>query len=290
LDCTPFSAKNVKEQSYGSGYTHPLSKAWDLLITSTLDSLKYTINGIKYGSTDPALATLDGYIYPVGVNYVEAIGYLGILSDTCRFTVTVKRACPTEVYDIEGTKYNVSDVADMCWTENLRSTVYPDGITPIVWAKPYYSTKYPDIATHETVFGLLYTWYSAVGNTEGDNTPPSSGNVQGICPDNWHIASVVEWDLLNTSTPAEQLKSTNYWLYPPGPGNNLSGFDARPAGWCSGAVDKFIELYGYAGWWAYNDDPSQYSNIFYIAYYCDIGQKDTKLKKDGLSVRCVLDY
>jgi uncharacterized protein (TIGR02145 family) len=292
LDCSHLGDKTVKENGYMLGYTQPLSKAWDMITTFTLDSIKYTINGIKYGNTDPSTATLDGYVYPVGITYIEEIGYLGTLSDTCRFTVTVKRVCPAEVYDFEGNKYKVSDVGELCWIETLRSTVYPDGITPITWAKPYYSIQYPDVAKHDTVFGLLYTWYSAVGNDEGDNLPPLpdiNGNLQGICPDGWHIPSVAEWNELDASTPVEELKSTNYWLTPPGPGNNHSGFDARPAGWCSGAMNKFIELYGYAGWWAFNSDPSSFAPIYYIAYYCDFVIPDTKLKSDGLSVRCVMD-
>jgi uncharacterized protein (TIGR02145 family) len=239
-------------------------------------------------SSEMGALTVDHYYRAIVKNGVCDPVYSNTLIITVK-AICVDIICPTEISDVEGHEYKVSKIAGMCWMgENLRSTVYADGITPIAWAKPYYSVQYPDVAKHDTVFGRLYTWYSAVGNAEGDNTPPT-GPVQGICPNGWHLPTVAEWDLLKSSTPVEQLKSTEYWLNPPGSGNNASGFNARPAGWCSSAINKFIELYGYTAWWAFNDDPSQFAHIKYIAYYCDFVPDDIKLKSDGVSVRCVQD-
>jgi uncharacterized protein (TIGR02145 family) len=114
--------------------------------------------------------------------------------------------------------------------------------------------------------------------------------VQGICPEGFHIPSQAEWTLLEYY-PASQLKSTQYWLAPLGPGTDDYGFDARPAGWYNGAFSRYENLYGFAGWWA-SDVPSGTStaNYFSMSYYCDNIQGEIKPKKDGLSVRCVMDY
>jgi uncharacterized protein (TIGR02145 family) len=107
---------------------------------------------------------------------------------------------------------------------------------------------YPDVAKHDSVFGLLYTWYSAVRVPEGSSTlptPDANGNVQGICPDDWHVPSQTEWELLSAYS-ANALKSDSLWLSP-NSGTNATGFNALPAGTFSGATDRFIDLYGFTG-------------------------------------------
>ena len=82
--------------------------------------------------------------------------------------------------------------------------------------------------------------------------------------------------------------STQYWLDPPGSGSNNFGFDARPAGWYNGAIDRYQDLYGFAGWWASDDIPgTTTANTFTIFYYCNQIQHEIKTKESGLSVRCV---
>jgi uncharacterized protein (TIGR02145 family) len=294
LNCVPLVDQIKDEDSFGTGYTHA-GTDWDAETLRDIDNIEYLINGILhyFGSATSPGATLNGAHFNVGDSYVEVIGHLGTITDTCQFTVTIKRICPTEVSDFETNKYKVTEAVGYCWTENLRSTIYADGITPIAWAKQYYSVQYPDVAKHDTVFGRLYTWYSAVGNAENNNTPPTTdlnGFVQGICPNNYHLPSVAEWTLLKTKITTDKLKSTDYWIDPPGPGNNLSGFNARPAGWYKSAIDKFIDLYGCTAWWAFNDDPGQSAHIYSIFYYCEFVDDDTKMKSDGLSVRCILNY
>jgi uncharacterized protein (TIGR02145 family) len=161
---------------------------------------------------------------------------------------------------------------------------------PIAWAKPYSSTEYPNTIYNEATFGLLYTWYSAVNVPEGSSTlpiPDANGNVQGICPEGWHVPSVAEWSLLS-AYPTDDLKSDSLWVAPSA-GTNLTGFNALPAGMCSGAINKFINLYGEANWWASDTDPNRYASYFYLSYYCDVMKTLKAVKNDGFSVRCVMD-
>ena len=89
-----------------------------------------------------------------------------------------------------------------------------------------------------------------------------------------------------TLYPANDLKSTDYWIVP---GTNLTGFDSRPAGKYNGAIDRFEELYGFTAYWSYNANPSETANTFTFTYYCDKPQDAPILKSDGLSVRCIWD-
>jgi len=198
--------------------------------------------------------------------------------------IILKRRCPVDVTDAEGNIYKVTSLAKLCWTENLKTTINPVTNEPIVFAKPY--TCNVCLPNLEDIFGLLYTWYSAVGEAE----PNRNGFVQGICPNGWHIPPSSEWELLN-QYDGKKLKSTMYWLNPPGPGTDDYGFDARPAGWYNGSIERFVDLYGYTGWWASDNDGGENSaKHYWIAYYCDYLQQSIKKKIDGLSVRCVLDY
>ena len=112
--------------------------------------------------------------------------------------------------------------------------------------------------------------------------------MQGICPEGWHIPSQAEWGLLERYH-SKQLMSTNYWLDPPGGGTDNFGFTALPAGWYNGALNRFEDLYGFAGWWASDAQAGTIANYFSIAYYCNFLQQGEMKKNDGLSVRCVMD-
>jgi uncharacterized protein (TIGR02145 family) len=58
---------------------------------------------------------------------------------------------------------------------------------------------------------------------------------------------------------------------------------------CSGATNKFINLYGETGWWS-SDSSGATVQYFYLSYYCDVIREITSIKSDGLSVRCIMDY
>jgi uncharacterized protein (TIGR02145 family) len=200
--------------------------------------------------------------------------------------------CPPDTADVEGNRYKVTSLAGLCWTENLRSTLYTCNEEPITFAKTYTCAGCPEQL--DTIFGLLYDWYSAMGMTDPDDEPDPAC----ICPEGFRIPTAAEWELLsvgaNNHSPilASQLKSKKYWLAPPGPGTDDYGFDARPAGWYNGIAERFEDLYGFTGWWASDLSPENTTtaSYFYISYYCNNILQEVKKKGDGLSVRCVMDY
>jgi uncharacterized protein (TIGR02145 family) len=173
----------------------------------------------------------------------------------------MERRCPDSVPDIEGHWYKVTRLAGLCWTSNLQATLYSDA-TEIEFANPYYSTLYPDVVYNEDIFGLLYTWTSAVNMPEGSTEVYRRLVVQGICPDGWHIPAQWELDLLSTF-PAADIKSEDYWVIP---GNDKYGFDARPAGRYNSVTGRYEDLYGFTGYWASDATPGIFANYFSISY------------------------
>ena len=114
--------------------------------------------------------------------------------------------CAT-VRDVDGNRYKTVKINGMQWmAENLRATHYADG-SPIAKAQPdsksteqplYYDRFGQPDSTKK--YGLLYNWYAAVRSTASD----TSGIVQGVCPDGWHLPSTAEWDTLTKGCFAER--------------------------------------------------------------------------------------
>ena len=216
--------------------------------------------------------------------------YVSASNGGCEGPVTqinIEIPCEPSVTDGEGNTYKVTYLGGLCWTENLKTTLYPGTGELIPFAKPYTCPGCPDAL--DDIFGLLYTWYSALNLPEGSTTP-IVGFIQGICPNGYHIPLQEEWDILK-AYPSSQIKSTQHWADPLGPGTDDFGFDALPAGWYNGSIERFVDLYGYAGWWASNTGNSNTNAAFlWLSYYCDLNQDSEKSKIDALSVRCVQDY
>jgi uncharacterized protein (TIGR02145 family) len=194
--------------------------------------------------------------------------------------IILKVPCPETTEDIDGNIYKVTALGGFCWTENLKATRYSSTGLPIQFSYTYPCAGCP--AEVDTIFGLLYDWYAAVGDDTGDI-------IQGICPEGYRIPSKAEWSVLEKYN-ATKLMSTNYWLDPPGSGTDVYGFNAFPAGWFDGVPDKYKDLYGFTGWWASDDNgTSTTASYFYLSYYCNVIRSTVLHKTDRLSVRCVMN-
>ena len=148
-----------------------------------------------------------------------------------------------------------------------------------------------------TKYGRLYTWAAAVGKSEsecgyGYTCSLLSGNIQGVCPEGWHLPSKAEWETLfnavdGQSTAGRVLKSTSGWESN-GNGTDSFGFSALPAGYREKKVDYYNEG-GLALFW------SSTENISFSAYYMglDFNHDDAGLNYDDknseFSVRCIKD-
>ena len=170
--------------------------------------------------------------------------------------------------------YKTVKIGEDTWmAENLAYAGDSDLLAEESWC-------YEDDESNCKVYGRLYSWNAATLN----------GTKQGSCPEKWHVSTKDDWENLinavgNDPSVGKLLKDPAY--YKSGPMNkNDYGFSALGAG----VVDTaYHGLETEAHFWtanAYNDSTAYY-------YSMAVGSKSvTKLvkdKKQGRSVRCVLD-
>lgn len=113
---------------------------------------------------------------------------------------------------VDGANVTISEIGSQCWTSSLYATHYADGTaiprgcgadgstSAFQYADilPYYYQPYTvsspegDAAARVTTYGRLYNWAAA---TRGE----TGSNVQGICPNGWHIPTMAEFQTLMTT-------------------------------------------------------------------------------------------
>lgn len=164
------------------------------------------------------------------------------------------------IIDVDHNIYYPVKIGEQIWmNDNLKVTHYPDG-TPIqriedrlVWFyMPWYNAAYCWYENYGAIaadYGNLYTWPAAMHINSKDEI--KTGEVQGICPDGWHLPSDDEWKKLEiflgmSREEAEieswrgqdeggKMKYRDMWKIPNTGATNESHFGAIPAGWCDGA-------------------------------------------------------
>jgi uncharacterized protein (TIGR02145 family) len=105
---------------------------------------------------------------------------------------------------------------------------------------------YNNSATYMDTYGGLYTWAAAMNGATTSDTNPS--NVQGVCPEGWHLPSDFEWKELEIHLGMSQADADSrgyrgidvggmlkepgisYWESPNTGATNQSGFTAIPGG------------------------------------------------------------
>ena len=143
-------------------------------------------------------------------------------------------------------------------------------------------------------YGRLYTWAAAIDRPEsecgrGHTCSMPLGNIQGVCPDGWHLPSDEEWDvLINTlggsgGVAGPKLRSTE-WKCGGGEyriaedGTNASGFSALP--------------YSGAFWTSSIGGANGYNYVACVSLSCwlpdDVAVNFGK-KNEGFYVRCLQD-
>ena len=224
------------------------------------------------------------------------------------------KPCPgtPTVMDIDSNVYNTVQIGAQCWMrENLRTTHYADNAT--IGQGSTTSTEvaywyYPNNdAGNKQTYGLLYNWKAVMHNSNSSLLNPS--NVQGICPNNWHVPSDAEWTQLEnyvssqsqyvcgslSTNIAKSLASTTGWTLTSTNtcaagsallNSNATGFSALPAGSYYGSYGNFGCIADFWSSTEYNStyayDRSLYYNRAYVSRY-DYG------KSNAFSVRCLRD-
>ena len=105
--------------------------------------------------------------------------------------------------DIDGNTYNWIGIGEQAWmTENLKVTHYADGTAiPFVGSNSAWDDVgsddkaycwYEDLSSNKDIYGGLYSWAAAMNGT-GPSDDPYPTNLQGACPDGWHLPTDQEW-------------------------------------------------------------------------------------------------
>ena len=247
----------------------------------------YEGHGFSYPASTP-VGTYSGKIYtPYGGSYKYD------LLKTLKLKVLGPHSCGELVYDGDNNAYPTVEVAGYCWTQtNLRAQHYRDASgTAIAKALVYESDAFPDIAENESVYGRLYTWYSAVNVPEGSTVAPvldASGFVQGICPSGWHIPTIVEMNALE-ALAAEDIRSTERWVTP-NSNTNSTGFSELPAGRFNAQENNFERMLLDTDLWSTAVPAPNAASALSTVYYCSTPLPTTLNANDAVSVRCVKNY
>ncbi len=198
----------------------------------------------------------------------------------------------------DGQTYKTVKIGDQVWmAENLNYRVDS-------------SFCYNNEDSNCTKYGRLYRWVVAVGKSEsecGDGYLCSlpSGNIQGICPNGWHLPDTTEWNALFTASSGlagRALKSTTGWkskdtdaITYGANGEDKFGFSALPSG-----IRHNNNTFSYEGERAYYwsstetfsvyDSVYNYANYVYLRYDGITGIREYSRKNDdAYSVRCIKD-
>jgi uncharacterized protein (TIGR02145 family) len=128
-------------------------------------------------------------------------------------------------------------------------------------------------------YGKLYSWYAIK-------------DPRGLAPEGFHIPSDEEWTVLTTYLGGDQIagfkmKGTTGWTNN-GNGNDSSGFNGLPGGYCD-ADGYFFNITDYGFWWGSSIDFSGIPLNLYLSYFEKKVLKYYTSKNKGLSVRCLKD-
>jgi uncharacterized protein (TIGR02145 family) len=175
--------------------------------------------------------------------------------------------------DVDGNTYQTIEMNGQTWMAgNLRTTRYADG-TPVdsCWCYGGDQAKCEE-------YGRIYAWPAAM---KGDTT----ANVQGVCPDGWHLPAKEDWlALIDHFGPAQSGTELKV--------KGSTGFDARYGGY------RFEDgSFNYEGEFVYFWTSSRYPDEPYTthAWHVFLGKDIPILYRNinpqarGHYVRCVKD-
>lgn len=147
-----------------------------------------------------------------------------------------------------------------------------------------------EATTNYTTYGVLYNWPAAMNGETSSWFNPSG--VQGICPNGWHLPSMLEWNTLRdhlggASVAGNKMKETGttHWTDTNTGATNESGFTALPGGFLDD--HDFVDIGDYGYWWS-SLESDYYALFLGLSYDGDFGWL-SDYKNYGCSVRCVRD-
>jgi uncharacterized protein (TIGR02145 family) len=303
-------AKNIAAFDYNNLTNKPSFSKWDKDSTdNVIITGDQTIAGNKTFSGTTTVTS------PVNATDAATKAYVDNLKNQIASLEDKLNSSGLIVKDIDGNIYNTVKIGNQVWmAENLRVTKYPDG-TPIpmvtensawnaltITDRAY--TFYNNNIANAKVWGGYYTW-STVTNGSSSNTNPS--NIQGICPNGWHVPSDAEYQELELyigMSPSDTSKTgisrgtneggklkeagLNHFWSPNAGATNETGFTGLPAGnrtFNSG----FDNLNKYASFWTSRRGTGDNagSRVLYYQYSTFGRYLNDNDNRTGISCRCL---
>ena len=284
------------------------------IATDTINSYSFSASG-TFTTTGTVYVNLAGSGLPnsVQTDNFTVIGN-GNEEGTCSFNVTVTSgggpACGIPFTDSrDGKSYETVQIGTQCWMEeNLNIGIRIDGVDEQTDNNFLEKYCFDDITTNCDTYGGLYQWAEVVQYLNGaTNTtswdPVPTGNIQGICPNGWHLPTDDEWKTMEMylgmsqsqadalawrgTDEGEKMKSTSGWDNN-GNGTNSSGFNALPGGSRSSS-GSFYNLGGRGYWWSSSEGSGTGAWSRKLYYSNDQVYRSNFSKTDGFSVRCLKD-
>ena len=225
------------------------------------------------------------------------------------FKIDTFNACPiaATITDYDGNVYNTVQIGNQCWMkENLRTTHYANGIGIQFGTNVMTDTDIFYMPSSSPICGYYYNWQTVMNSQTSSSG--NSGNVQGICPNGWHVPSDADWTQLsnyvssqseyicggNSNHIARTLASSYYWNYSSTScavgrntsTNNATGFGAFPAGYYTT---------GSVGYKKYGEQALFWSNHSNEPWHFGLEYNDAQVfhGSNGIehcqSVRCIKD-
>jgi uncharacterized protein (TIGR02145 family) len=129
------------------------------------------------------------------------------------------------------------------------------------------------------VYGKLYNWYAV-------------NDSRGLAPKGYHIPSDAEWTILTDflggrKFSGKKMKSKDGWSHD-GNGDNSSGFNGLPGGYCEYNGD-FSSITDYGNWWSSSESGTDSAWDRSLDNRLTLVGRYPSLKDGGFSVRCLRD-
>jgi uncharacterized protein (TIGR02145 family) len=277
---------------YGSQHLNLVSNA----LNFQLNASTISDNSILETKLDSLVVTGSYITKKVFTGLPLMVGSLMNLGNLIVTIPTYDTPCPNvPAVTYSGKTYKTVQIGTQCWMrENLDiGTMIQDNRNAannnIVEKYCFYNN-----VANCNVYGGLYQWAEAVQYKDGASNsaspnPAFTGNIQGICPSDWHIPSKVEFEILRrfVGNNSNTLKAIGEGR-DNGAGINTSGFSALLEGYRYYGRD-FSNLGSMTSFWSSTESFSFGANSM------DFSEFDTLItimdyyKDYGLSVRCIKD-
>jgi uncharacterized protein (TIGR02145 family) len=225
------------------------------------------------------------------------------LSDTSYiFNMRTGIPCPGLPYiEYEGQKYNTVKIGHQCWfKENLNVGTYITTLNYMHNNGVLEKYCYDNNQSNCDIYGGLYQW-----NEIMQYNPL---NERGICPTGWHIATDLDWKILEGTVDSLynigstewnkmdewrgydigiKLKAETNWISSGNSFDNV-GFTALPGGFAYSNLE-FVSLEEEGRWWTSTKEGSSSPILRALKYNSSQSQRTIIANNMPCSVRCVKD-